>query len=119
MHTHEVTQISGKHLTRNIYSAHIPTTRNTWGHRSQTSHRGRLSRKQHYKHTVFTPEIFSCIWRLRVCPFAGPIGWNRGYPFNPGDLSVCITVAGNYLEGSSKVPWDDLRYIFGEIMYGG
>ena len=27
----------------------------------------------------------------------------------------------NYLEGSSavKIPWDDLRYIFGEIMYGG
>ena len=51
--------------------------------------------------------------------FAGPIGWNRGYPFNPGDLSVCITVANNYLEASQKVPWDDLRYIFGEIMYGG
>ena len=47
-----------------------------------------------------------------------PIGWNRGYPFNPGDLSVCITVANNYLEASPKVPWDDLRYIFGEIMYG-
>jgi dynein heavy chain len=27
----------------------------------------------------------------------------------------------HYLEGSSavKIPWDDLRYIFGEIMYGG
>ena len=44
---------------------------------------------------------------------------NRGYPFNPGDLSVCITVANNYLDASPKVPWDDLRYIFGEIMYGG
>jgi len=32
---------------------------------------------------------------------------------------VCITVAHNYLDASSKVPWDDLRYIFGEIMYGG
>ncbi len=49
----------------------------------------------------------------------GPIGWNRGYPFNQGDLSVCITVASNYLNDSNKVPWDDLRYIFGEIMYGG
>jgi len=49
----------------------------------------------------------------------GPIGWNRSYPFNPGDLSVCITVANNYLDASPKVPWDDLRYIFGEIMYGG
>ncbi len=49
----------------------------------------------------------------------GPIGWNRSYPFNPGDLSVCITVANNYLDSNPKVPWTDLRYIFGEIMYGG
>lgn len=25
----------------------------------------------------------------------------------------------NYLEANSKVPWEDLRYLFGEIMYGG
>jgi len=49
----------------------------------------------------------------------GPIGWNRGYPFNQGDLTVCITVSSNYLNDSPKVPWDDLRYLFGEIMYGG
>ena len=49
----------------------------------------------------------------------GPIGWNREYPFNQGDLSVCITVSANYLNDSPKVPWDDLRYLFGEIMYGG
>ena len=23
------------------------------------------------------------------------------------------------LKAASRVPWDDLRYIFGEIMYGG
>jgi dynein heavy chain len=23
------------------------------------------------------------------------------------------------LENSSKIPWEDLRYLFGEIMYGG
>ena len=40
------------------------------------------------------------------------------YPFNPGDLQLHYRRAG-YLEASSKVPWDDLRYIFGEIMYGG
>jgi dynein heavy chain len=62
-----------------------------------------------------------CFFHSVVCERRkfGPIGWNRGYPFNPGDLSVCITVAQNYLEASPKVPWDDLRYIFGEIMYGG
>ena len=62
-----------------------------------------------------------CFFHSVVCERRkfGPIGWNRGYPFNPGDLSVCITVANNYLEANPKIPWDDLRYIFGEIMYGG
>lgn len=27
--------------------------------------------------------------------------------------------AGSYLNDNPQVPWDDLRYIFGEIMYGG
>jgi len=49
----------------------------------------------------------------------GPQGWNRGYPFNFGDLTACAQVAMNYLENNPKVPWDDLRYIFGDIMYGG
>ena len=47
------------------------------------------------------------------------LGWNRSYPFNVGDLTISIDVLYNYLEVNSKVPWDDLRYLFGEIMYGG
>ena len=50
----------------------------------------------------------------------GPIGYNIMYPFSLGDLrdsSVCLM---NYMENAgSKIPWDDLRYIFGQIMYGG
>jgi dynein heavy chain len=52
----------------------------------------------------------------------GPKGWNRAYPFSAGDLRDSSTVLNNYLEtnaGSGKIPWDDLKYIFGEIMYGG
>ncbi|KAF7646338.1 hypothetical protein LDENG_00189300 [Lucifuga dentata] len=49
----------------------------------------------------------------------GPQGWNRSYPFNTGDLTISINVLYNYLEASQKVPYDDLRYLFGEIMYGG
>ncbi|XP_055096955.1 dynein axonemal heavy chain 17 [Symphalangus syndactylus] len=49
----------------------------------------------------------------------GPQGWNRSYPFNNGDLTIAINVLYNYLEANPKVPWDDLRYLFGEIMYGG
>ncbi|NWV62948.1 DYH17 protein, partial [Malurus elegans] len=49
----------------------------------------------------------------------GTQGWNRSYPFNNGDLTVSVNVLQNYLEANPKVPWDDLRYLFGEIMYGG
>lgn len=49
----------------------------------------------------------------------GPQGWNKIYPFNVGDLCISVNVLYNYLEASSKVPWEDLRYLFGEIMYGG
>ncbi|KAF4717498.1 hypothetical protein FOZ62_013013, partial [Perkinsus olseni] len=51
----------------------------------------------------------------------GPLGYNMMYPFSIGDLRDSASVLYNYLENASsvKVPWDDLRYIFGEIMYGG
>ncbi|XP_053970080.1 dynein beta chain, ciliary [Anastrepha ludens] len=52
------------------------------------------------------------------CKF-GPQGWNKAYPFNVSDLIISANVLHNYLEGSSRIPWEDLRYLFGEIMYGG
>merc|ERR1719313_1369634 len=53
----------------------------------------------------------------------GAQGWSRKYPFNDGDLTICAQVLCNYLNNAERlgteVPWPDLRYIFGEIMYGG
>ncbi|KAJ3023806.1 hypothetical protein HKX48_000940 [Thoreauomyces humboldtii] len=49
----------------------------------------------------------------------GTQGWNRAYPFSTGDLTISADVLYNYLETFAKVPWTDLRYMFGEIMYGG
>jgi dynein heavy chain len=51
----------------------------------------------------------------------GPMGFNMMYPFSIGDLGASSVVLSNYMENNSsgKVPWADLRYIFGEIMYGG
>lgn len=46
-------------------------------------------------------------------------GWSRNYNFNDGDLKICGDVLHNYLTKYEKVPYDDLRYIYGEIMYGG
>lgn len=49
----------------------------------------------------------------------GTQGWNKSYPFSTGDLMISTDVLFNYLETFAKVPWTDLRYMFGEIMYGG
>jgi dynein heavy chain len=32
---------------------------------------------------------------------------------------TCADVLINYLEGNNEVPWADLRYMFGEVFYGG
>lgn len=50
----------------------------------------------------------------------GAKGFNMQYPFNVGDLTCSFLVLKNYMESvPAKIPWIDLRYIFGEIMYGG
>ena len=50
----------------------------------------------------------------------GTKGYNMVYPFSVGDLVCSAAVLRNYMESApAKVPWADLRYLFGEIMYGG
>ena len=49
----------------------------------------------------------------------GQQGWSSKYSFNTGDLTICSSVCKSYITGNDVVPWDDLRYIFGQIMYGG
>ena len=50
----------------------------------------------------------------------GSKGYNMMYPFSIGDLVNSATVLRNYMESApAKVPWQDLRYLFGDIMYGG
>ncbi|KDO33800.1 hypothetical protein SPRG_01679 [Saprolegnia parasitica CBS 223.65] len=51
----------------------------------------------------------------------GPQGWSRPYSFNNGDLTLCADVLKRYVEKTldGPLPWDDLRFIFGDIMYGG
>ena len=74
------------------------------------------------KKTEFKACLFSLCWfhsivlgRRRF----GQQGWSRKYSFNTGDLTICANVLQTYIEVNPVVPWDDIRYIFGEIMYGG
>lgn len=54
----------------------------------------------------------------------GQLGWSRSYGFSSGDLNICANILQSYWETSASTanrasPWQELRYIFGEIMYGG
>ncbi|KAL8430803.1 hypothetical protein ACSSS7_005707 [Eimeria intestinalis] len=49
----------------------------------------------------------------------GFLGWSRSYSFNEGDLTICGNVIRNYLDKYATIPFEDIRYILGEIMYGG
>ncbi|XP_043973511.1 dynein axonemal heavy chain 11 isoform X1 [Gambusia affinis] len=78
------------------------------------------SREQEFNSMLFSLCFFhACITERRKF---GSQGWNHNYPFSTGDLTISAHILYNYLEGNSKsmqVPWEDLRYLFGEIMYGG
>ncbi|VDN12624.1 unnamed protein product [Dibothriocephalus latus] len=75
------------------------------------------SRENEFKTILFA----LCYFHAVICERRkfGPQGWNRSYPFNNGDLTISANVLYNYLEVNNIVPWEDLRYLFGEIMYGG
>ncbi|XP_073341249.1 dynein axonemal heavy chain 11 isoform X2 [Pagrus major] len=78
------------------------------------------SREQEFNSMFFSLCFFhACVTERRKF---GPQGWNHKYPFSTGDLTISASVLYNYLEANTKsmqVPWEDLCYLFGEIMYGG
>ncbi|KAH0788142.1 Dynein heavy chain family protein [Histomonas meleagridis] len=49
----------------------------------------------------------------------GPQGFNRVYNFNPSDLTICAELLFDSLDQAQPIPWVPLRYLIGEIMYGG
>ena len=50
----------------------------------------------------------------------GAIGFNSEYQFSLQDLQSSFVVLRNYMEhGPQNIPWQDLQYLFGDIMYGG
>ena len=49
----------------------------------------------------------------------GSQGWSKHYNFNDRDLTIWADVLQNYLKNYEQIPYSDLQYIYGEIMYGG
>eukprot|EP00899_Mesostigma_viride_P021711 jgi/Mesvir1/29541/Mv05860-RA.1 len=78
---------------------------------------------------TFAPLLFAtCVFHALLLGRRrfGHIGWSKPYAFSGRDLAICGDVLRNYLAGAAVtggsaavVPWDNLRFMFGEIMYGG
>jgi len=51
----------------------------------------------------------------------GPLGWNIRYEFDDSDLETSAEQLRRFLDESADgtIPWDALRYVTGQINYGG
>ena len=54
----------------------------------------------------------------------GKIGWNVNYDFNESDFRISFRLISLYLNKAyqnkeEELPWETLRYLIGEAMYGG
>jgi len=54
----------------------------------------------------------------------GKIGWNVSYDFNESDFRISFKLISMYLNKAVQnegegIPWETLRYLIGEAMYGG
>ncbi len=55
----------------------------------------------------------------------GKLGWNLSYDFNESDLTISRQLLSTYLtkacadEHDDVIPWESLKYLIGDAMYGG
>eukprot|EP00062_Callorhinchus_milii_P021625 gi/632978548/ref/XP_007905975.1/ PREDICTED: dynein heavy chain 10, axonemal [Callorhinchus milii] len=75
-----------------------------------------------YKTLVYVLAFFHAVVQERRK--YGKIGWNVPYDFNESDFLVCMEILNTYLtkaeeQGDTKIPWGSLKYLIGEVMYGG
>ena len=49
----------------------------------------------------------------------GPLGFNKIYEWTETDFNVSVSYLRMFLDEQAQVPWDALRFLTGEIIYGG
>ena len=79
-----------------------------------------VARSQEYKKMLFGLCLFHSLLLGRKK--FGAEGWSQKYNFRDIDLSICTNILKKSMErlqSNDKAPLQDLRFIFGEIIYGG
>lgn len=112
-------------MTQFIFKCGVlsPTFRiNVWWHfwRTYCFHLSFLHEDEEISLLKAPTRVHIITWKLPPSAnlrFLSAVVTNISLPL--GDLTISVSVLYNYLENSSKIPWEDLRYLFGEIMYGG
>ncbi|KAL3317581.1 Dynein heavy chain 10, axonemal [Cichlidogyrus casuarinus] len=92
-----------------------------------TYHKISAQSLQNCEHPAFRPLIFDLAFFHAVVQERrkyGKLGWNIPYDFNESDFQVCNQIIETYLqkafmEGDARIPWESLKYLIGEVMYGG
>ncbi|KAM6297937.1 dynein axonemal heavy chain 10 [Aegotheles albertisi] len=75
-----------------------------------------------FKPLVYVLAFFHAVVQERR-KFGKP-GWNVPYDFNESDFQVCMEILNTYLtkafqQKDDEIPWNSLKYLIGEVMYGG
>lgn len=75
-----------------------------------------------YKSLVYVVSFFHSIILDRRK--YGKIGWNVSYDFNESDFNISSSLLSMYLRKAydakdETIPWNSLKYLIGEAMYGG
>eukprot|EP01084_Bolivina_argentea_P313550 542985_1 len=73
----------------------------------------------HFRALVYVLSFFHAVVQERRK--YGKLGWNVSYDFNESDYATSLKCLAMYCNKSSdeSVPWESLRYLIGEVMYGG
>lgn len=78
---------------------------------------GDKAKARAWKKLLFGLTFFhACIQERRKY---GAIGWNIRYEWNQSDLLTAMANLRMYIEEQAEVPYETLRYIIGDVNYGG